>query len=103
MVKLDLIDFRIATSHPSAWGTIEFRLVLEKVSVPLSAESRRARQLAAVPSMVDTVPEPSVPASPLRQPVASPFRVTAREEALVRRKRQIIEAPRGLVPSRRRP
>jgi SAM-dependent methyltransferase len=104
LVKLDLIDFQIATFHPSVRGTIEFRVVFEKVSPLLSADERRAQQRASIPSFTETVPEPPAHASPAPESVAiAPFLVTAREEALVRRKRQVVEAVRGLVPSRRRP
>ncbi len=103
LIKLDLIDYRIAAFHPSARGTIEFRVVLEKLSPSLSADERRAAQLASILAFDDTVPPPSALASSEPERVAMPFVVTAREEALVRRKRRIIEAARGLVPSRRRP
>jgi hypothetical protein len=95
LVKLDLIDYRIASFHPSLRGTIEFRVVLEKLSPALSADGRRAIQLASIPTFEETVPTPSAQAS--AEPGPAPFLVTPKEEALIRRKRRVIEAGRALL------
>ncbi len=96
LVALDLVDFAIAEFHPSQPGTIEFRVVFEKVSPELPAAERRSAQLASIPTFDDPVPRPSALASSVPGPV--PFLVTGREEALIRRKRKLIEAIRKLIP-----
>ena len=101
LVELDLIDYRIASFHPSQPGTIEFRVVLEKLSSTLAAADRRAAQLTSIPTFDDTVPVPSAHAS--AEPGPAPFLVTKREEALIRRKRRFIETARRFVHLTRRP
>ena len=98
LVALDLIDYRIATFVPSAVGTIEFRVVLEKLPATLVGDERRAAQLASIPTFVDTVPAPP-PAQPGAAPRSSPtfFVVTPREETLIRSKRRAIEATRRVT------
>jgi len=99
LVKLDLIDYRIASFDPSQPGTIEFRVILERLSPALPAADRRATQLASIPTFDDTVPVPSAQAS--AEPGPTPFLVTPREEALINRKRRLVETARRLIPRRR--
>jgi SAM-dependent methyltransferase len=98
LVALDLIDYRIATFVPSAPGTIEFRVVLEKLPADRAPAERRAIQLASIPELVDTVPPPP-PSPPGSAPRTNPtfFVVTPREEALIRSKRRTVEAGRRVT------
>jgi SAM-dependent methyltransferase len=107
LVKLGLIDYRIATFHPSVWGTIEFRVVLEKLPDSMSADERRAAQLASIPTSIDDpVPaftpagtgSPSASASPEPLPDGVvTIDVSTREQSLIEAKRRAVEKARSLA------
>jgi SAM-dependent methyltransferase len=102
LARLDLIDYRIESFVPSVWGTIEFRVILEKLPPSMPAEDRRAAQLASIPSFVDPVPPAPSPATDPLDSGGQPgptelFAVTPREEALIRSKRRVINSARRLV------
>jgi len=104
LVALGLIDFRIETFHPSVWGTIEFRVVLEKLPDSMPADERRTVQLASIPaSFADPVPAFSggaagspPPAEPLPEGVVT-IDVSTREQSLIEAKRRAVEKARALV------
>jgi hypothetical protein len=104
LVALGLIDYRIEAFHPSVWGTIEFRVVLEKLPDSMPADERRAVQLASIPSSFDdpvpaiaAAPAPSTAsAEPLPEGVVS-IDVSTREQSLIEAKRRAIEKARALA------
>jgi hypothetical protein len=118
LVGLGLTDFAIAEFHPSVWGTIEFRVVLEKVPAGLDPVARRAAQLASVPADLDD-PVPPFTAAPGSTGVASDgpadapadgpadgavrIDVSPREQSLILAKRRAIEKARALLGRARRP
>ena len=95
LVRLDLIGYRIEAFHPSAPGTIEFRVVLTKVASAPPADERRAQQLASIPAFVETVPP--APAGPSGVVVSGWFPVSPREASVIRAKRRVAESVRRLV------
>jgi hypothetical protein len=103
MAGLGLIDFRIAAFHPSVWGTIEFRLVLEKLPASMSADDRRDAQLASIPTFDDPVPpfqgHQAPPSEPARSTVEGvvTIDVSTREQSLIEAKRRTIEKARALT------
>jgi hypothetical protein len=97
LVALDLIDYRIASFHPTEINTIEFRVCLQKLPSSLTGDERRAAQLASVPSAADIVPSPAA-AGP--EAVASVgddavvMVVSTREQAWLQAKRRSLETAR---------
>jgi hypothetical protein len=109
MAKLGLIDYRIAAFHPSVLGTIEFRVVLEKLPSTMGADERRAAQLDSIPDFDDPVPAYSADradgsGSIEDGPAEGALRldVSPREESLILAKRRAIEKARGLLGWARR-
>ena len=108
-MKLGLIEHRIVAFHPSVWGTIEFRVVFEKLPASMSPDERRATQLASIPTFDDPVPEPpgarsasgpAVGADPAGGATAEgvvTIDVSTREQSLIEAKRCAIEKARSLV------
>jgi hypothetical protein len=114
LVGLGLIDYRIAAFHPSVWGTIEFRVVLEKLPAAMPADERRAIQLDSIPTFDDPVP-PYAPGRPAADQPEGPggeldqddgtdgsdgvvtIDVSTRERSLIMAKRRVVEEVRGLV------
>ncbi|MGZ4715165.1 MAG: class I SAM-dependent methyltransferase [Acidimicrobiales bacterium] len=100
LVALGLIDYRIGAFHPSVWGTIEFRVVLEKLPASMPADERRATQLASIPTFEDPVPafhedHPAPRATPGEGVVT--IDVSTREQSLIEAKRRAIEKARALT------
>ncbi len=96
LVELDLVDFRIATFHPTEINTIEFRVVLEKLP-PGDAAQRRALQLASIPEPDDLVPTPAVEPAPAPGAVGADavvMVVSTREQAWLQAKRRAAETTR---------
>jgi hypothetical protein len=95
LVRLDLIGFEIASFHPTQPNTIEFQVCLRKLPADLDAESRRDRQLASIPTIVDIVP-----AGPGEAPAPDPdaervvMVVSPREQAWIQAKRRAATAAR---------
>ncbi len=122
LVALGLIDYRIAAFHPSVWGTIEFRVVFEKLPPSMSTDERRAAQLASIPTFDDPVPPGpagSSGSSGSVGPVGSVgsarseagdlgtddvevMAVSTRERSLILSKRRAIEKARALAGRVRR-
>lgn len=104
LVKLGLIDYRITDFHPSVWGTIEFRVVLEKLPDAMPADERRAAQLASIPSSIDDPVPAFSPGSSAAAPSPEPFPegvvtidVSTREQSLIEAKRRAIEKARSFA------
>jgi hypothetical protein len=99
LVKLGLIDYRIAAFHPSVPGTIEFRVVLEKLPATMGADERRATQLASVPTFEDPVPAFSSARVDIDAPPEGAVRVdvSPREQSLILAKRRVVEKARCLA------
>jgi hypothetical protein len=101
LAALGLIDFRIAAFHPSVWGTIEFRVVLEKLPTSMPADERRATQLASIPTFDDPVPAfhgnggSSVAPSGSKPEGVVTIDVSTREQSLIEAKRRTIEKARA--------
>lgn len=93
LVNLDLIDYRIAEFEPSQPGTIEFRVVLERLPAALSEGDRRARQLASIPTFTDVVPPPPE----LGESTSMTMTLSPKEMAFVVRKRRALERARSLL------
>ncbi len=104
LVALGLTDYRIETFHPSVWGTIEFRVVLEKLPDSMPADERRTLQLASIPAAFDDpVPAfapgdtaPAAPSEPRPEGVVT-IDVSTREQSLIEAKRRAIEKARSVV------
>ena len=86
------------------WGTIEFRVVLEKLPDSMPAEERRRVQLASIPASFDDpvpafVPASAAPTGPADPPPAGvvTLDVSAREQSLIEAKRRAIEKARALA------
>ncbi len=97
LVKLDLIGFRIASFHPTEINTIEFRVCLEKLPTDLSADARRAAQLASIPEPADIVPRAPTAATGAVGAVgddAAVMVVSRREQSWLLAKRRMAEAAR---------
>ncbi len=92
LVSLDLVDYSIAAFVPSQPGTIEFRVVLEKLPESLSGAPRRAAQLASVPQFDDIVPPP-----PSLGGDGTVVKLSTKEVAFIMRKRRLFEAVRRRV------
>jgi hypothetical protein len=105
LVALDLIAYRIFRFVPSLPGTIEFRVVLEKLPDSMDPAERRRVQLASIPTFVDTVPPPGSGVVERNKQVVDdegdPARVTmdisVREASFLRRKRQLLGVARSAL------
>ncbi len=100
LVHLGLIDSRIVAFEPTPPGSLEFLVALEKLSG--GADSRRRAQEASIPRLADPFEDGSArPAGPPPQASRSDavqMPVSRREQALVLRKRRVLEALRRRLP-----
>lgn len=97
LVKLDLIEYRIAEFVPTVVNTIEFQVVLEKLPEGLDPAERRRIQLDSIPTFDDPVPSGPIDVVPELPPDAVTMTVSHQEEALILVKRRVLEAAKRLA------
>jgi hypothetical protein len=97
LARLGLCPFTIASFTPTAVDTLEFFVTLAKLPDGLDDADRRERQLASIPDLDG--PEPATPDAPTHEELDAVYMsVSAREERLIRLKRQVIESIRQRIP-----